>query len=252
MRFCSIGSGSRGNGTLIEWDGTCVLVDCGFSLAETEARLQARGRRPQDLTAILVTHEHGDHIRGVAALSRRYGVPVYMTAGTWRGYGRDDLSLLHCISDHEPFRVGALQVSPVPVPHDTREPCQYILGNGARRVGVLTDLGSITAHVLAEYQACDALLLEFNHDETLLQAGPYPPSVKQRVASDWGHLSNRQAAALLGRLPKERLQHLVVAHVSEVNNSPEHAREALDSQSAGLASIHWASQSGGCDWLEIR
>ncbi len=251
MRFCSIGSGSRGNGTLLEWDDTCLLVDCGFLLAETEARLAQRQRSAAQLSAILVTHEHGDHIRGVAALSRRYGIPVYMTRGTWRGYGRDDIPTWQCISAHEPFCIGALSITPVAVPHDSREPCQFIASSPVGSVGVLTDLGSITPHVVSEYSRCDALVLEFNHDEQLLRDGPYPPSVRQRVAGDWGHLSNRQAAALLQRLPVARLQHLVVAHVSETNNTPTHAREALAALPEQPAAVHWAAQQDGCDWLGI-
>ncbi len=251
MRFCSIGSGSRGNGTLIERDDTCVLVDCGFSLADTEARLARQGRSPEQLSAILVTHEHGDHIRGVGVLSRRYNIPVYMTAGTWRGYRRDDIEALHCISAHESFQVGALEITPVAVPHDTVEPCQFLFSAGSSCVGVLTDLGSVTAHVQEAYSRCDALVLEFNHDEQLLDEGPYPLSVKRRVAGDWGHLSNRQAAALLERLPVERLQHLVVAHISETNNSASHAEQALAALKRQPQRVHWAAQESGCDWLEV-
>lgn len=251
MRFCSIGSGSRGNGTLIEHDDTCVLIDCGFSLADTEARLTRQGRSPEQLSAILVTHEHGDHIRGVGVLSRRYNIPVYMTAGTWRGYRRDDIGTLHCISAHEPFRIGALDVRPVAVPHDTVEPCQFLFSSGKACVGVLTDLGSVTSHVQAAYAGCDALILEFNHDEQMLDEGPYPPSVKRRVASDWGHLSNRQAAGFLAGLPVERLQHLVVAHISEKNNSVLHAGQALQCLKQQPQQVHWAMQDEGCDWMDI-
>jgi len=251
VRFCSIGSGSRGNGTLVQWDGTSVLIDCGFSLAETELRLAAQGQKPEELSAILVTHEHGDHIRGVGVLSRRYGIPVYMTAGTWRGYRREDISALHCISPHEAFRIGALEIQPVAVPHDTVEPCQFVLASSRSRLGVLTDLGSITAHVQEAYRDCDALVLEFNHDEDLLEQGPYPASVKRRVASDWGHLSNRQAAAFLSQAMQGPLQHLVVAHISETNNSLAHAEAALAGLGQPPGRVHWAGQEEGCDWIEI-
>lgn len=251
MQFCSLGSGSRGNGTLVRADDACVLVDCGFSLADTEARLKRSGCEPESLQAILVTHEHGDHMRGVAALSRRYGIPVYATAGTWRGYGRDDVPNRQLIRANEAFRIGPLQVQAVPVPHDTHEPCQFVLQYSAHRVGLLTDLGSITAHVREAYADCDALLLEFNHDETLLRQGPYPPSVQQRVGGNWGHLSNAQAADFLDGLPASRLQHLLLAHISLNNNSRECVEAALASCREQPARLHWADQEAGSTWLAL-
>ncbi len=251
MRFASLGSGSRGNATLVAWPGGSLLIDCGFSVRETEARLARLGHAPQELCAILVTHEHSDHIKGVAALARRYGLPVYMTPGTLASRNLGDLPQLHLIQHCAAFDLHGLSIQPVAVPHDAREPVQYLLGYGGRRLGVLTDLGSITPHVEAAYQDCDALILEANHDTGMLASGPYPYSLKQRVGGPWGHLSNQQAAGLLQRLDRARLQHLVVAHISQQNNSPAIVQAALAPAVTGIAQVRYACQEQGFEWLHI-
>lgn len=227
MRFASLGSGSRGNGLLVESADTCLLLDCGFSEREARRRLAELGRTPEQLSAILVTHEHSDHIGGVGALARKHGLPVWMTHGTCAAQRTGELPEVHFINSHEPFALDALEISPVPVPHDAREPVQFVFSDGARRLGVLTDIGSTTPHVSRSLDACDALVLECNHDEQLLARGPYPERLKQRVGGPQGHLSNRQSAELLARLDASRLQHLLAAHLSEKNNTPGHAVEAL-------------------------
>ena len=160
MRYCSLGSGSRGNGTLIEQGASRVLVDCGFSLRATEQRLRQAGTSGDQLSAILVTHEHSDHIQGVAKLARRYELPVYLTPGT--GYAlREEAGLdIRHVDLHGRFAVGELEVTPVAVPHDAREPCQYIFDNGRQRLGVLTDTGTITPWIVEQYADLDALFLE--------------------------------------------------------------------------------------------
>jgi phosphoribosyl 1,2-cyclic phosphodiesterase len=228
MRFASLGSGSRGNATLIEAGDTRVLLDCGFSVKELERRL---GRLEVDagtLDAVLVTHEHGDHIRGVGALARRYRLPVWLTDGTLRQGRFGELPRRERFYGHQaPFQIGDLEITPYPVPHDAREPAQFVFAHGGLRLGVLTDAGSITPHVTETLQACDALMLECNHDAQLLANGPYPPALQARVGGRLGHLGNHQAAGFLGRLEHGRLQHLVAAHLSEKNNTPRHAAEAL-------------------------
>ena len=252
MRFASIGSGSKGNATLVAVADTLLLVDCGFSVRETERRLSRLGIAAGDIDAILVTHEHSDHSAGVARLSRRHRIPVYLTHGTL-GSGRlEDCFETRCIHSEVPFQVGAIEVQPVAVPHDAREPCQYRFSHGGRSLGVLTDLGSITPHVVRHYRGCDGLVLEFNHDLGLLQAGAYPASLKRRVAGDWGHLNNRQAAALLGEIGHSALRYLVVAHISENNNCRERAASALAEVYGELDErVVWADQQGGFGWLEL-
>jgi phosphoribosyl 1,2-cyclic phosphodiesterase len=251
MRFASLGSGSRGNSTLVEWAAGTLLIDCGFSVKETELRLDRLGKRGQDISAILVTHEHSDHIKGVAALARRYRLPVYMTPGTY--YSRDlgELPDLRLINAYAPFEINGLLVRPVAVPHDAREPSQFIFELPGRRLGILTDLGSITPHVEANYQACDAMVLEANHDPIMLASGSYPPSLKQRVGGQWGHLSNQQAAGFLARLDTDKLQHLVVAHISQQNNTLALAQAVLAPVTAQVKQVTYACQNQGFDWLAV-
>lgn len=252
MRFASLGSGSRGNGLIVEWDAGSVLVDCGFSVREAEVRLHRLGKSPRDLTAILVTHEHSDHIKGVAALARRYQLPVYMTPGTYHSRALGELPELRLIHGYAPFELNGLVVRPVAVPHDAREPCQFVFLHRQRRLGVLTDLGSITAHVEASYQDCDAMVLEANHDPMMLASGPYPPSLKQRVGGQWGHLSNQQAAGFLQRIDVRRLQHLVVAHISQKNNSLEVAQRTLADVTTDISRVTYACQDMGFGWLAVK
>lgn len=253
IRFASLGSGSKGNATLVSCGKTQVLIDCGFPLKETSRRLQRLGVSPDALSAVLVTHEHGDHIGGVGALVRRHRLPLYTTNGT-RLSGRlaGEIPDWRPINPEHAFAIGDLEIWPVTVPHDAREPVQFVLGNGADRLGVLTDLGSITPHVVRHYRRCQALVLEANHDPVLLAQGPYPPSLKRRVGGDFGHLSNQQAADLLRQVDTSCLKHLVASHLSEQNNSPELARDALAQALSTTGDwITLACQEEGFDWREI-
>jgi phosphoribosyl 1,2-cyclic phosphodiesterase len=252
VRFTWLGSGSRGNAALIEAGGTCVMLDCGFGLREIEGRLARAGRAPADVDAILVTHEHSDHIGGVARFAARHGTRVLATTGTARGFRGQPPPRLERICAHESFAVGALEIAPMPVPHDAREPCQFVFSDGALRLGIVTDLGRATQHVVDSLAGCDALALECNHDEALLAAGPYPAALKRRVGSDLGHLANRQAAALLAALDLARLRHVIALHLSETNNTPPLARAAL----AGVlgcdpADIGVADQAAGLAWRSL-
>lgn len=251
MQFASLGSGSKGNSTLVRAGETLVMVDCGFSLRETVRRLARLQVEPSQIDAILVTHEHSDHCSGVPALSRKFRIPVYLTHGTFatgRCEGIYEQRLFNCEDD---FTVGNLSVKAVAVPHDAAEPCQYRLGWKTHTLGILTDLGSITPHVVDNFRGCNSLLLEFNHDLTMLSEGPYPPQLKQRVGGDWGHLNNRQAVELLCQIDRAALRHLVVAHISEKNNSLARAKEALLSVLESLADVTFAGQDAGFDWLDL-
>jgi len=256
MRFASLGSGSKGNATLIEAAKTCLLLDCGFSLKETEARLERLGKTGHDLDAVLVTHEHSDHIKGVGALARKYKLPVYLTAGTFHQGRFGNLPCVETINCHQSFIIKDIDVQPVPVPHDAREPCQYVFQHGNKKLGVLTDLGSLTPHVEKHYSALDALVLECNYDPQMLEEGPYPYQLKQRILGDYGHLSNSQAAQLLVRIEKEKLQHLVLSHISQQNNCAELARAAIALMLGGMSDcvkegFAVAGQDEGFDWRLI-
>ena len=253
MQFASLGSGSRGNSTLIETDGTAILVDCGFSMRETERRLQGLSREMQQITAILVTHEHGDHVRGVASLSKKYGIPVWSSRGTAKAAKLEGLEHWNCIDIHQKFEIDAIQIQPVPVPHDAKEPCQFVFSDGDWRIGVLTDTGSITPYIEEQYSACDAFILEANHDEEMLANGSYPTSLKHRVGGNYGHLNNGQAKDLLSSIDISKLQYLVASHISDKNNTVALARdkmsEALDMDASW---IDVASQDEGLDWRVLK
>lgn len=253
MRFCSIASGSAGNATLVEIGQTRLMIDCGLGLADTCRRLEARGWAPDSLRAILVTHEHGDHIGGVARLAARYGIEVLASHGTLSFLG-ERLSRLHTrsIDGQQAFTLGDALIEPFSVPHDAREPLQFVLGDGRQRLAVLTDLGRSTPHVEAMLRHCDALVLECNHDTELLRRGPYPASLKARVGGPFGHLDNQSAAALLATLDHPRLQHVVAAHLSLQNNRPELAQAALAAVLGWAAeAVGVATQEQGFDWRHV-
>ncbi|MEM8561337.1 MAG: MBL fold metallo-hydrolase [Pseudomonadota bacterium] len=251
MRFASLGSGSKGNSTLVVADDTILMIDCGFSLRETRKRLARLAVEPKQIDAILVTHEHSDHCTGVAALSREYAIPVFLSHGTV-GSGRCDGSYaLQAFNSEESFTIGGIRVQSVPVPHDAAEPCQFVLRWQNQQLGILTDLGYVTPHVIDSFTDCDSLLLEFNHDVSMLDSGPYPEALKRRVGGHWGHLNNHQAAQLLNALGGTPAGHLVIAHISENNNTKALAEQALSEVPGALDKVVWAEQQLGFDWLNV-
>lgn len=252
MRFSSLGSGSRGNATLVEFEDTCLLVDCGFGIREATRRLGLLGKTPESLTAILVTHEHSDHVGGVLSIAKKYSTPVYASHGTAIAAKLDALATINVFDPHTPFNIGCMRIVPVPVPHDAREPTQFILETEKHRLGVLTDLGMITPFVERNYSSLDALLLESNHDPLMLASGPYPASLKRRVGGSHGHLSNQQALDLLNAIDLSRLQHLVVAHVSEKNNSVAHVEAKVLETDIDRERVHIATQQEGFDWRYLQ
>ena len=259
MRFCSLGSGSSGNATLVEAGAgarpTRLLVDCGFTQKELTARLARLGLAPADLDAVFVTHEHGDHVGCAPALARRHGVPLWMSRGTWRAIGAPELGedLLRFACDGESIEVGDLRLAPYTVPHDAAEPLQLTVDDGASKLGILTDAGSLTTHLRQALQACEALLLECNHEPAMLAASSYPASLKARVGGPLGHLANGVAAELLADCRHGRLQHVVAAHLSQQNNRPALAAAALaGALSAAPGDIVVADAVRGFDWLDLR
>lgn len=252
MRFASLGSGSQGNATLIEYAGTRLLLDCGFAAREVERRLGLLGVAPETLDGILVTHEHQDHIRGVGPLARRHRIPVWITHGTHRVERCGELPECHLIHSHHPcFEIGGIGVQPYPVPHDAREPVQYVFSAGDHRLGILTDSGQVTPHIEQVLEGCSALLLEFNHDQEMLANGPYPLALQRRVGGRLGHLNNDQSLALLATLDHDGLRRLVVGHVSEKNNHPQRVRDCILSSMPHLSSrLALTSQTEVSPWFE--
>jgi len=253
VRFTSLGSGSSGNGLVVECAATRVMMDCGFALADTKERLERAGLSPSDIRAVVVTHEHDDHMGGVARFAERYAIPVYLTRGTAQWLPPDfPAVLVNFIDPHTAFAVGDVAVEPFPVPHDAREPVQYVFSDGAVRLGVVTDLGTITQHVVDKLSGCEALVIECNHDLDMLMAGPYPVALKHRIAGRFGHLCNAAAGGLVAALERTRLRHLIAAHLSQQNNTPDLAVCAL-SQAAGCERewVGVATQDGGFGWRDV-
>jgi phosphoribosyl 1,2-cyclic phosphodiesterase len=253
IRFALLGSGSEGNALVVQVGTTSLLMDCGFSVSETVTRLARLNLQAEQFDGILVTHEHSDHIAGVARVARKFNIPVWMTHGTLRFQQAAfaDIAVTE-INPHSPFAIGDIQVQPYLVPHDAGEPVQYVFGDGACKLGVLTDTGHATAHVEATLSGCHALVLECNHDEEMLRNGRYPSSLKQRVGGRFGHLNNQQSADLLAKLDTTHLQHIVAAHLSQQNNLPALAVAAL-SGVIGCAEdwVAVADQQQGLDWREV-
>ncbi len=245
MRVAMLGSGSRGNATLVEGSGTRILVDAGFSGKEIAKRLAGLGVSPESLDAVVITHEHSDHTRGMGILARRFATPVYLSEGTRRA----SAPLLRggeVIREYEPgraFEIGGLRVDPFLTVHDAADPVAVTVtcGETGRRVGVATDLGRPTAGIRHSLAGCDFLILEANHDEGLLRSGPYPPSVQARIASSHGHLSNHAAAAFAKELVHPGLVGVLLAHLSGECNRPELALRVVGK---ALREVGWEGYLG--------
>lgn len=258
IRFKSLGSGSAGNATLVEsTEGahtSRLLIDCGMSPRQLTLRLQQAGVEPEQLTAIFITHEHSDHIGCAPVFAARHRIPVWMSRGTHAAVGRpESLDDLVCFArDGEAIDLGSMLVQPFTVPHDAREPLQLLCSDGDRQLGIATDLGHASAHVIAMLERCHALLLEANHDPDMLAASRYPPFLKRRVAGDFGHLSNGAAAALAARINHSSLGHVLAAHLSERNNLPELAAQALTAAlGRSQDEVMLATAASGSIWLTV-
>ena len=235
---------------------TRVLIDCGLGLRDTERRLGRLGLEPRELSAILVTHEHGDHACGVFDFAAAHGIAVWLTFGTLAALKEEGKAIegvkTRIVNGRERFALEALEVQPFTVPHDAREPVQFVLSDGASRLGVLTDIGASTVHVEQTLSGLDALVLECNYDADMLWGGAYPKWLKQRIAGPFGHLDNRQSEKLLGALDRSRLKHVIGAHLSQQNNRPELARGAL-ARAMGCEEgwIGLATQEDGFGWRDL-
>ncbi|MGH8225264.1 MAG: MBL fold metallo-hydrolase [Gammaproteobacteria bacterium] len=251
MEFAVAGSGSRGNSSLIRNGSTLIMVDCGFSFTETQRRLARLEVEVEALDAILVTHEHGDHVAGVARLAARAHVPVWTSAGTGRaGTTRRLFTATNTFDSHASFAIGDIEVTPLIVPHDAAEPTQFLFGDGAKRMAVVTDLGHVTPFITQALGGLDALLLESNHDDEMLASGFYPNALKKRVGGAYGHLSNAQTAELLHALDTTRLHTLALAHLSAQNNTPELARASATTALGCEADwVRIADQDEGLPWV---
>lgn len=243
-----LASGSRGNATYVSDGHTAILIDAGLSGVEIQRRMAGKGLDPNSLDAILVSHEHSDHIHGVGVLSRRFGLTVCINDGTRQASGTamGKLSKIHLFKCGRSFSIGNLTIHPFPISHDARDPVGFTIGCNGAKLGVATDLGIATAVVKTHLKACDILILEANHDAKMLIDGPYPWPLKQRVRGRSGHLSNDDTALLLETLQHDRLSHVVLAHLSEENNTPDKARQSIaDVLTGSCAKLHVASQSAG-------
>lgn len=254
MRFACLGSGSQGNGLVVEVAGTRLLLDCGFTLKETISRLCRLGLDPDMIDGIVVTHEHDDHTGGVARFARKFHIPVWLTHGTMRKVEKTFASLptINIIDSYQRFSINDIEVEPYPVPHDAEEPAQFVFGDGAFRLGVLTDTGCSTPHIEAVLSHCHALVLECNHDARMLANSDYPQRLKQRVGGRFGHLENTASARLLASLDCSRLQHVIAAHLSQKNNTPLLAQTMLSGAlNCEIGWIDVAGQSDGFGWRQL-
>lgn len=233
MEICSIASGSSGNCIYVGNDNTHVLIDAGISGKRIEEGLNKIGLCTRDLDAILITHEHSDHVASIGMLSRKYEIPMYATKGTFEGVlngktvGKIDTGLFNVIKAQEEFAIEDLIVKPIKVSHDANEPVAYRIGSSGSSVGVCTDLGTYDERTIKEFFGVNALLIEANHDVNMLQVGKYPYYLKQRILGDKGHLSNESCGRLLCRLLHDNMKAVYLGHLSQENNLAELAYEAV-------------------------
>lgn len=257
MRFASLGSGSAGNALVVEVNQTRLMLDCGFSIKETATRLARLNLDIEDLSGIVLTHEHDDHAGGVFKLAAKHRIPVWLTYGTLKAVSHhfpDSHELqLNVVDSHQAFTVADIHIQPYPVPHDAHEPAQYIFSDGNHRIGVLTDVGRSTPHIESLLSGCDALMLECNHDAEMLRTGSYSQTLKRRIGGDFGHLENSASANLLAKLDNSKLQHILAAHLSAKNNTPQLAQTTL-AKALGCTPdwIGIADQLVGFDWRQMR
>ncbi len=236
MRFTSIASGSSGNVSYIGTENTHILVDAGVTMKAINAGLASLSLSLADISAIFITHEHIDHIRALGTISRKYAIPMYGTLETLRevlltkSLGLVDRELLHPILPDQKLTVGDLSVLPFSIDHDAANPCAYRIEDGKHRVAVATDLGHFDAYICEHLQQLDAMLVEANHDLRMLETGPYPLTLKRRILSDHGHLSNNNTGKMLNEILHDGIKHIFLGHLSKENNLPELALRTVQSE----------------------
>lgn len=227
MKFASLGSGSQGNATLIGCEQGFILLDCGFSRRVLLQRLAVLDVCADELKAILVTHEHLDHVKGVQTIAESLSIPIYSSFGTARKMNWLKHPLWHCLHHEQWISLVGIEVQPFLVPHDAQEPFQYVFKSQGKKLGVLSDLGFITPHIVAAFKHCNGLQIEANHDPQMLRNGPYPASLQKRVASNYGHLNNQQCAQFISHIYWSGFQALNIGHISEKNNSQQLVKDVI-------------------------
>lgn len=247
MRFCSLGSGSRGNAHIVEKGNTTLLIECGFSHRTLKKRLLERYLSPLEINAVFISHEHSDHVAGLKFFIE-HNIPYYMSAGTARALAHPPN--WRCLAAGEQVMVGELSIEAIPVAHDVSEPMQFIIEDGVRKLAIFTDLGHISRNVLRACHDADALMVECNYDDEMLARGNYPTHIKERIAGDYGHLSNSMASQLIAATKRQKPRHIIAAHISAENNNETLVRRALKTADEN-ATIHIASQSHGTDWIQL-
>ncbi len=222
LAVCVLASGSKGNAIYISDGFTAILIDAGLSATEIKRRLKSRGLNPRDLNAILLTHEHSDHIQAVGVLSRQLKLPIYLNRSIKKKVSSaNSLHEIRTFNSGSTFQINNLAVHPFAVSHDAADPVGFTIGQNGSRIGVATDLGIVTPHVRENLKHCHLLILEANHDPDMLINGPYPWYLKRRIQSRNGHLSNGQSKRLLMELQHQGLEHVILAHLSQTNNAPQ-------------------------------
>jgi phosphoribosyl 1,2-cyclic phosphodiesterase len=256
LRFRVLGSGSSGNTTVVESARTRILIDAGLGLRETQERLESAGIDPCSIAAILVSHEHGDHSRGAASLSRKWGVKLWGSRGTYAaaGFGAVDIAGYEVLEPGVPRDIGDLTVTPVAVPHDAAGPLAFVASCDGSSLGHVTDIGHVSRGLVEAFRDCDAVLIESNYDPGMLREGPYPWSLKERILGRYGHLSNGDVAAYLAQGLADACRRVVLAHLSETNNHPEVARLAAEGALGrrGRTEVHLdLTGPEGTEWFTV-
>ena len=256
MQFASLGSGSAGNSFVVKQNKSLLMVDCGFAIQDIVSRLERLNETPENLSGILLTHEHEDHVKGAFKFANKFNIPIWLSYGTYKMCEKHIIKSyeidLNMIDSHNTFAIQDFLVEPFPVPHDAREPTQFTLSNGNHKLGILTDTGSSTPHIEKVLQNLDALIIEFNHDLNLLESSEYSYSLKKRISGKLGHLDNQTAADILGKIQFKKLKHLVAAHLSEKNNTEDLVKEAIVKKiECDRDWIKIATQAEGTSWKVI-